>query len=133
MSRFRQFFANLTSGNAGGTPETSGTTPAPHRVRIEFVGISQMLLSGEDMTPFRDLETAIKSRLADTGSGNGVFSEAGYGELIEMSCADADACYEAIEDLLLASPLAEGATAVLIYGDDDDAEQNEFPVGTPKA
>lgn len=130
MSRFRKFIASLTGSHE---PQTSPTTPEAHRLRIEFTGISQMLVSGQDMTPFRDLENAIKARLAETDSGTGVFSEAGYGGLIEMSSTDADACYAAIEDLLLASPLTEGATAVLIYGEDDDAERHEIPVGTPTA
>lgn len=107
-------------------------TSNPHRVRIDFVGITDMFLAGQSLAPFFELERAVKARLAETGAGCDAFSDTAYGGLIEMSCADADTCYDAIEDLLLASPLAEGATAVLIYGDEDDAEQNEFPVGTPK-
>lgn len=107
-------------------------TSNPHRVRIDFVGITDMLLAGQSLAPFFELERAVKARLAETGACCDAFSDTAYGGFIEMSCADADTCYDAIEDLLLASPLAEGATAVLIYGDEDNAEQNEFPVGTPK-
>lgn len=102
----------------------------PHRVRIEFVGITDMLLRNESVAPFYALAKAIGARIAEVGTGADAFHDAGYGGSIEMSCADADACYASIEDLLLASPLCEGATAVLIYGDEDDAEDNTFPVGS---
>lgn len=105
----------------------------PQRVRIDLVGITDMVLAGERLTPFFDLERAIKARLAEAGTGFDSYADAGYGGFIAMSCADAGTCYDSIEAVLLASPLCEGATAVLILGAEDDAEQIEFPVGARPA
>ncbi|MCB1519801.1 MAG: hypothetical protein KDJ37_04400 [Hyphomicrobiaceae bacterium] len=100
-----------------------------HRLRIEFVDITGMLLRSEDISPFNALVEAAKARVQADGTGTFDFADLGYGGSIQFTCDDADACYQSIADLLAASPLAEGATAELIYGCEDDADRQQIAIG----